>query len=413
MNIQQVSLPPGNGGGSGPRIFHIKWKGMINQWQTPGKGRAVPISVVLAAITELVNQEQGRAFFLPSLSKASGFPVTLDRVSRNLTIEKMTEGADAGIFKVTAEVTAETGDKKSFSFCLNSSKSPQSNALHHDICQNLARARKMNPDYPVRPFYLGKGKALHQGQEISLAVLSTEWLEEFTEVNMTNIAERRADFQPDPGFAVVGLRRMILNDPVRFRSLEEAVIQDEQLADSIAAEMVKILALYFNPQTGEGIEDWGVNNGDFVYKPKPDGSVGLKLVTIRKFGCIPLPKYFLAPHFIAFPFIDRLLMHRENSITQQDPADPRHEDFAIHPFTPTDICRGLKLAFVERYGQEKAREILLKWIGTYLLGGKLAAQIQPAFEDKQRMFRTIFFHQEAGRFLFEEEKYPRGMVIEI
>jgi len=282
VTISKIRFSPGNSGATSTSRFNIIWKGNTKSWQTYCRKGSSPISVNLAAMSEIINRDDGRAFFLPSLSKACGFEA-------------------------------------------------------------------------------------------------------------------------------IGLRKIILNSPI-FRSYEEATINDPELEAAIAEEMVKILTLYFDPLTGEAIRKWGVNNGDFVYKALPDGAFSLKLVSARSLEPYPILNEN-SPHFNAMGFIDNLIRTREWSITHQNPDDPQSNQLALFPFTPTDICRGIKKALVEKHGAKAARPMLLKWLGAYITGNTLAAQIKELPpEEKVLVFRSIMAREEIGRFLFEEEKYPRGVI---
>ena len=408
MTVSNIKFYPGTPEGSSLKPFKIIWKGNTSQWGTHGRQVSLPIAVNLAAITELINRNSGRTFLLPSLSKVCGFSVTLDQVNRNLTIKKIQEGGDSGIFKVAAEVNLGAENRKTFSFCLNSSKHPQLNKLHHDIYHNLVQARKTNAEYAVKPLFLGKGKTSYEGEQVRLAIFSTDWLEGYTEVDMINAAEDPDGRFTDLGLAAIGHRKIFLNIS-KNESLADGMINDPSLEDAIAEEMVKIFTIYFNPTTGEGIREWGINNGDFVYKPNNEG-FSLKLVTIRSLD--PFPTFSKqTPAVNALPFIDNLLMHREYSVSHQDRLDPMADTLSLFPFTLTDICRGIKKGLIEKPDKERARELLFQWLGVYLALDRMSGGLRS--ERKDLVFRTALMRQEIGRFLFEEEKYPRGVVIEI
>ena len=397
MTIRKAHLSAGGASGTGSNTFRINWKGKIDKWGTHGK--ALPIDVHCSAVSERLNRDQGRTFLLPSLAKACGTTLSLDRVDRNITVDKIQEGGDSGIFKVTAKVDVD--GKRTVSFCLNSAKHPDKNQLHNTIMRNLARVRRINPEYAVRPYYLGPGIAQHEREEVSLAMLSTEWLEGYMELSMINMAEDLTGRRPDPGMAAMGLKRLLINHPSAGETIRDAIIKDAELASAIAEEMVKIFTLYFNPATGECIQQWGINNGDFVYKPNPDGTFSLKLVSIRSFAPIRTPDHSIGQHFNAFPFIDRLLTMRETSVSHQHP-DPWAETLSIHPFTPTDICRGIRAGLIEIHGEKEGKAMLIKWLATYAMANSLSQRMGDCFQLKERLLRSMMMQQEIKRFLVDE-----------
>ena len=366
------------------------------------------MNAVLYALTEILNRDNGKAFLLPSLSKACGFPLSLDRINRNLTVSFLQEGSDSGIFKVEAKVnTADQGAKR-FSFCLNIARNPRLNDLHAAIYHNLKRLRESDGRFVVEPFCLDAAASMQEGRKIELAVFSAEWLKGYTEVNMFNEAEAVDGEPAKNGFEPLGLRRLRFNYPGRDGFLR-GIIRDRALADEIASEMVKILTLYFDPQTEEAVGNYAINAGDFVYRAGPGGAFSLKLVTCRQ-----IIKFPAAPsdqeHLRAFIFLDDLFRHRENSVHHQEGADPIDwRRYAIFTFTPTDICRGIKKALIERQGAEKARPMVLNWLAAYIAMDRLAQEFQPP-GTREIIFRQAMIKQEIEAFL-QAEGYPLGRIV--
>jgi hypothetical protein len=376
----------------------------MDRWHLPGGGKDLPLRAVVQAVNEILNRDQGRAFLLPSLSRACRSDLSLDRVNKNLTISLIQEGTDSGIFKVKTEVHPAGYHPMNVAFCLNVSRHPRLNDLHESIFSNLKRLWEINSKYVAEPFC--QGRAVLRGKR-ELVVFSTKWLEGYTEVNMFNWAEALGAGPVRNGFEPLGLRGLRLNAPFE-TGFYEGIIR-EPLADEIASEMVKILTLYFDPRTEEAIGDYGINSGDFVYRADPDGGFTLKLVTCRqiiKFPASPSSK----EHVRAFLFLDDLFRHSENSVHHQEWADPGEwRRYTIFTFTPNDVCRGVKKALVEKYGAEKALPMVLNWLAAYVAMEGEVQKVQP-LETKESIFRQHLIMREIEKFL-RAEGYPLGRIV--
>jgi hypothetical protein len=392
MNMKTASVLGVSGpGGRGPsNTFNIAWEGNVKSWSLLDlPGTSMPL--VCSAIEEVINRDAGAAFLLPSLSRTCRFEVGLNRVARDLTILKFQEGRYSGVFKVTAKVDMPGQGYKSFSFCLNASRTSEFNALQTDIHRLLDFLRGINPRFVVEPFYLETGSFSQGGRRGEVAVHSSEWLEGYTEVNMFNSGEDL------PGLEAVGWRRVKLNNPF-FHG--EGTIEDDSLADAIAEEMVKILTIYFDSKTARAIWNYGINAGDFVCRIKADGTPDLKLITARAIRDYPAHD---KEHVKAYGFLDELFYHRENSSHHQNPLDPQSVmRYLIYPFTPMDVCRGLKKGLVEKYGADEAHTKLLYWLGTYLIISQMVIQSAGGYRDNAHQFRDFLVRNDITRFLASE-----------
>lgn len=399
MRVDRTSsVPPSSGSGiSGG--FRITWQDGSDRWHIRNQND-VPMSTVRQALTEVLNRDRGRSFLLPSLGKAAGFRIVPERLDRNLKVWLVQEGANSGIFRVDAKVKriANQGPK-TFSFCLNAARNPSLNDLHEKIFRNLGKLRAADPRYVVEPFAFGLAAARHEEREVELAVISTEWLDGFTEVNMFNAAEAVDGGPPLNGLEVAGLRQVRFNEAGK--TFREGIIKDGKLANSIASEMVKILVLYFDSQAARPIVDYGINSGDFVYRVRPDGGFDLKLVTCREIREFPelTENQEFAKGFI---LLEELLNHRENSVHYQARfAGAEFRKYAIYTFTPTDVCRGIKSALIERYGVVEGRPVAHKFLYGYLRLSEKMQEMMPA-ESKEVYFRRIMIRTEIEAFLKNE-----------
>ncbi|MBU0686804.1 MAG: hypothetical protein KKB81_03010 [Candidatus Margulisbacteria bacterium] len=345
--------------------FQINWRRNTRRWHILPGPQHMPIRATKRALTDLINRDAGKAFLLPSLSHACGQDVILRHVKPQITISRTNEGGDSGIFKVTAEVNVD-GGYRPVSFCLHTAKGPELNDLHSGIFTNLRGLRLINDRYVVEPFCFGEGRFTYHRAEGELAVYSTEWLEGFIEVNMLNAAylmDLDSEGSLPHPWACARPRQVLINDPaVPFL---DRMVEETRAQIKIAGSMVKILALYFNPATGEGIRDWLVNAGDFVYRQAEDGSPTLKLITARGFSRLPDCELD-NPDLNKFIFTWRILNRLENSVTHQDRGAPGFEWYAIYPFTVPDIHGGIIAALKERYGGEHHVPELLRWANSYL-----------------------------------------------
>ncbi|MFA6431282.1 MAG: hypothetical protein WCV91_02725 [Candidatus Margulisiibacteriota bacterium] len=407
MAIDSIRLYPSGIGAPHSTRFRLTWTGQLDRWRCVANQPGFPIRVSCAAIEEALTRENGQAFLLRSLSRACGQELNITQVDPEITVYKDQEGSDSGIFKVTAKVTTGSGETKPVSFCINAAKASSQNQRHHDIFDNFIQLRKIDPRFVVRPYFYTIGKALHQGSEVGLAVFSVEWLEGYSEVSAVNIAEDFSGLPPDLGMAPAGMRRFFLNDR-KFKSMHEAEIRDRKLTEALGEEMIRILFTYFDLETGIGIHNFGINNGDFVYKALPDGSFSLKLISVRRFAPFPKAEIVGKSHFNILGFIDKLLYKKETSVTHNDPADRYYDTLAIYPFTALDICRGIRKALIEKYGPEAYKPVLLKILGTLLLMSKLS--LKTIDLTSEEIARNIEVSIEITRFISEEEKFESGII---
>jgi len=336
--------------------FKLFWQGKRNHWDFKGQGE-LPFLICQNAIENLLNAKGGAAFLCPSLSKALGFDINHTQVTKDIAIEKIQEGLDSGIFKVTAEVNYQ-GEKRPVSFCLVVSRGHYKNELHKQIPKHLAHLRKQQPDYVVRPFYSGTGYAPYQRDRISLVMYSTEWLNNSIEINMRNLTEATKV----SGLEEIGLRGLVFNG----EALPINKFIPDELAERIAAEMVKIVTLFFNPETGEHIEKYGINAGDFVYQEQPNGTFNLKLITCRAIE--KFPKERISTELTIYHYIYSLLTNKENSLCYPISLYPYPvvQKHSIYPFTPQNICQGIIKAFIAKLDPEKGLEEAIKWLAIYL-----------------------------------------------
>ncbi|MFA6169521.1 MAG: hypothetical protein WC772_01955 [Candidatus Margulisiibacteriota bacterium] len=398
MKAGQISRVPPGGGGREFNSFRLKWRGNVDRWNIFVDPRDLPLRVITSALTEIVNRDGGRAFLLPSLTKASGLQVTPERIGE-LSASFFQEGGDSGIFKLEAKIVLPGQGEKTVAFCLNVARNPELNDLHAEIFRNLQRLRKIDPAYVVEPFCLDLATARDGEREIKVAVFSTEWLTGYTEVNMFNLAESIDGGVALDGLEAVGMRQLRFNQPSR-SGYYDGVIKDHFLEEAIAVEMVRILTAYFKPETMEMIVDYGINSGDFVCRLESDGSFSLKLVTCR--DILRHDDFPSAPTAVrAFPLLEELFRHRENSVHHQSRLDLADlMKYSIYTFNPSEVCEGVVKALVAKYGAKAGRREALEWLGTYFLIDKQLQQEHP-FADKDRFFRQMVIRQELGEFLLE------------
>lgn len=120
MKTDPIPLRPPGGGRKTADAFRLNWKGrQPDRWHIMSQHVDLPLRVATSAVSELLTRDQGRAFLLPSLSRACHSPLSLHQVDRDLDIIHFQEGADSGIFKVDARIKLDGGEPKTYSICLN------------------------------------------------------------------------------------------------------------------------------------------------------------------------------------------------------------------------------------------------------------------------------------------------------
>lgn len=392
MRIGRILFSPDRGGSPAPHYFSIKWSGEMSGWQITNVPRSLPLSAATAAVDRILNLDAGRAFLVPTLSAIVGQELSRAKVGSELTVHKFEDGADSGIFKVTAQVNM--GKIMDVSFCLNVSRHPANNKLHENIFENLSRLWKIDPRYVVRPLAFGRGEVVHEGQKIELAVFPTIWEENYAQVNMFSTANGLQSLDSVETFNVIGERRIYLSPPL---AGQDNFVGD-RIEGKIAEGIVRTLTHYFNPQTGEAIRWYMINIGDFIYRPGVDDDPSIKLVTARKFS--PPPNVRPAsPVMNGSNFLYELLFHCENSVFQQEPA----RRSMIFTFTPADVYRGVKKALVQKYGTDEAFNLFTKLIKVCLFRLEYS-DYQP--ESKMVDYRTRLIIREFKRLAAEDNNSP-------
>ena len=368
--------------------FKVYWQGNRNHWDFKRNGD-IPFPICQQAIENMLNAKGGTAFLCPSLSKALGFEINPSQVTHNIAVQKIQEGLDSGIFKVTAEVNCQ-GESRPVSFCLVVSRGTYKNELHKQIPKHLNHLRKQQPDYVVRPFFIGTAQANYQGGQIPLVMYSTEWLENHIEVNMRNATEVIIL----PGLEEVGLRGLVFNSEAHPIN----TFVPDNLAEAIATEMVKILTLFFDPQTGEHIGKYGINAGDFVSHAQPNGAFSLKLVTCRAIN--NFPKENIPIELTIYHYIYSLLTGKENSLCYPISiyTEAVVQKYSIYPFTPQNICQGIIKALIAKLGPEKGLEEAIKWLAIYL-GFFKSHPPDGLYHNQNLMLRLIMAQQQIEKSL--------------
>lgn len=345
--------------------------------------------MVKRAINEALDRDNGHALLLPALAKAYGAPIDPRRIMGDVQVWKFQEGSDLGVYKVSVTYRPVGQPAREIAFCLNAAKSAEADAKLRSIHYDLRKMQEINPEYVVEPYFIfeADGVTLH----------ASEWLTDYIEVNMFNMGERLH------GVEALGYRQVLLNSPL-FRSESERMVPLD-LGDAIAAEMVKIIVLYFNPRIGQALIIPHINAGDFVCRVDPDGQPKLKLITSRGFMTLqtsPTGEDTLN----TVEFLTRLVIKRENSINHQfHRGEAEAIRFAIYPFSGRDICRGIKLALTERFGAAAAKEKAIKWITTYLAMSQMARQVRGGFAHRGDEERSRILEPEMVQFL-RDEGYP-------
>ncbi|NQT95987.1 MAG: hypothetical protein HQ572_05995 [Candidatus Omnitrophica bacterium] len=214
--------------------------------------------------------------------------------------------------------------------------------------------------YIPRP-YKGASMALASRKEQGeVFVFAVEWLDGYNELHITeHLAGSRFliwVYDPKKGWrwAARQLKRGKLNQAAVLTEQAKAYKPlSEEDSDRVAREIIKIISYYYDIGNKTALANILINNGDFIYKKLPDGSIDVKLVTTRwrKDG---VSFQDLLKYLVSYTVLDQETPYLSGDEKKLD----RQLHYPVRVFTRHNIFEGVLGGLTERYGQRKALRML-------------------------------------------------------
>ncbi|MDP3786782.1 MAG: ATP-binding protein [Candidatus Omnitrophota bacterium] len=340
----------------------------------------LPLSAIRKSINDLLLKDRSK-FLTETIGNITGTQVKAEDIE-DVILEYNNTAAVALIFKVMCKVAVSSGETKEVSFCLVVSKSDESNGkLNHEFTNQKILFEKHPTSDIAEPYVVSIGNYRLSGIDNSLFAYSTKWKDGYEEANVVSrraskdrVIKRRLA-RP----ARKGMQFVLNTDPVTAFSEEES--------HYIQREIAKTITLCFDPETGEGMWNYIINAGDFLYNPRLQ-EIAVICVRDRTLSYIDAHPEFTEREKIAI-YMELLLGHRgvsQYTIHLPPKIAQRYIDYYL---SVTDIFNGMRDAFIEQgLSEEEAAKKLKEWIDYYLrYREKLGDKLEKSRIDDVRRYR--------------------------
>ena len=293
-------------------------------------------------------------FILPGDAERCAAEFVKSHMGKSVT---KTEAVKFGMFTCVVKCTyQEDGQEKYLAVNISSSNKSIAEVVRADFANLSYFYRKGLRKYLPAPYSGGWVKAPHDGEEEDVFVFACEWLDGYEELHVTqHVGGNRFlrwvyDHEKALQFRETSRQKggIDLETAMREQVKEYAPLSQEE-SDLVAKEVVKAIAYHYDIDTGTTIANVLIDNGDFIYRKLPDGSIDVRLITVRwrKQG---VPK----ERFLEFLFNLVALDYESPYLDSSYPFSVCPQvQYPVNVVTPEIVLEGLKEGLIERHGESE------------------------------------------------------------
>ena len=286
----------------------------------------------------------------------------------NLTeysLQSLKMGPFAHIYKCTYE---EDGKRREMVVDLSATTKLIVRNVESDFDNLTTFHRKGLGKYVPEPYAGMEIKVDHYGKKKRAFVFAAEWVRGYEELHIARYVAGtrflRWVFNPKKTEreikALAEKSKLNIETQMRKQVAEYRPLSEKESL-LVAKEIAKILAYYYDAEKEQALANVFINNGDFVYKRRSDGSVDVKLITARWRKSKVKPVEFLK-YLASLVVFDEETPYLDGSFTFE--TCPQHR-YGIRVFSSRTVLEGFREGLIERYGLEEGSSLFRKTIGEF------------------------------------------------